>query len=61
MTVGILSYSLYLWQEPFAVGGDGALLFRIAALAACAVGSYVLVERPPDFAFQRPTGAARKP
>jgi peptidoglycan/LPS O-acetylase OafA/YrhL len=42
--IGILSYSLYLWQEPFAMQGRPAL--SVPALAGCAIGSYFLVEQP---------------
>jgi peptidoglycan/LPS O-acetylase OafA/YrhL len=43
-TIGALSYSLYLWQEPFAMHGRPAL--SVLALAGCAIGSYFLVEQP---------------
>jgi peptidoglycan/LPS O-acetylase OafA/YrhL len=55
--VGVLSYSLYLWQQPF-IGVEGALnlrghwmllmnpIARIAAIATCTAISYYLVERP---------------
>jgi peptidoglycan/LPS O-acetylase OafA/YrhL len=46
VTVGVLSYSLYLWQEPFAVQASGPVGLRVAALVACAIASYLLVERP---------------
>lgn len=44
--LGQISYSLYLWQEPFCA--DRAMRSGYFALAAlvCACGSYYLVERP---------------
>ena len=45
--VGALSYSLYLWQQPFlSPHVTLALPVRVAALVACAVASYYLVEKP---------------
>jgi peptidoglycan/LPS O-acetylase OafA/YrhL len=45
--VGTWSYSLYLWQQPFlAEHASLALPVRVAALVACAVASYYVVERP---------------
>jgi peptidoglycan/LPS O-acetylase OafA/YrhL len=55
--IGILSYSLYLWQQPF-IGIEGVLnlkgswtfllnpVARLAAIATCTAISYYLVERP---------------
>jgi peptidoglycan/LPS O-acetylase OafA/YrhL len=51
-TIGVMSYSLYLWQQPItehpfplrSIPLDLAL--RICCLAACAAGSYYLVEQP---------------
>ena len=55
--IGVLSYSIYLWQQPF-VGKSDALILsgnwtllrnpvaQLAALAICALVSYYLVERP---------------
>lgn len=48
--VGTLSYSLYLWQQPFLNRGSSATLamfpINVCAAAACALLSYYLVERP---------------
>jgi peptidoglycan/LPS O-acetylase OafA/YrhL len=45
--VGTLSYSLYLWQQPFlANAGHLPMAVRLAAIAAAALLSYYLVERP---------------
>jgi peptidoglycan/LPS O-acetylase OafA/YrhL len=48
--VGTLSYSLYLWQQPFLNRGSSATLamfpINICAAATCALLSYYLVERP---------------
>ena len=50
VTIGILSYSLYLWQQlflvPHATERVRTLPWAIFAAIACAVASYVLVERP---------------
>jgi peptidoglycan/LPS O-acetylase OafA/YrhL len=45
-TLGLLSYSLYLWQQPFTVVRSWPLFPSLAALAACALASYFLVEQP---------------
>jgi peptidoglycan/LPS O-acetylase OafA/YrhL len=42
--VGVLSYSLYLWQQIFL--GPHLRWWSLGAIAACASGSYWLVERP---------------
>jgi peptidoglycan/LPS O-acetylase OafA/YrhL len=50
IAIGVLSYSLYLWQNPFLLGDMSNvwttfpqnLIFGIAA----ALGSYYLVEKP---------------
>jgi peptidoglycan/LPS O-acetylase OafA/YrhL len=50
--VGVLSYSLYLWQQPFLdsdIGSAPALILRLLAVAACSVASFFLIEQP----FQR--------
>jgi len=55
--IGVLSYSIYLWQQPFLgktdalnLSGDWKLLLnpfvQLPAIAVCAVLSYYLVERP---------------
>jgi peptidoglycan/LPS O-acetylase OafA/YrhL len=60
--IGVLSYSLYLWQQPFSsLYGEGSNLTlylsghwrllanpvaRVAALSLCTLLSYYLVERP---------------
>jgi peptidoglycan/LPS O-acetylase OafA/YrhL len=46
--VGRLSYSLYLWQQLFLTGPGPHLpvLFALAAIFACAILSYELIERP---------------
>jgi peptidoglycan/LPS O-acetylase OafA/YrhL len=48
--IGTLSYSLYLWQQPF-LNRDGtewlnAFPTNLLLVVACALGSYFLVERP---------------
>lgn len=43
--VGTLSYSLYLWQQPFA-GTSLPAWLKLAGALACAHASYYLVERP---------------
>jgi peptidoglycan/LPS O-acetylase OafA/YrhL len=47
--VGVLSYSLYLWQQPFLTWSRNALQsfpLNVALALAAACGSYYLVERP---------------
>jgi peptidoglycan/LPS O-acetylase OafA/YrhL len=48
--IGALSYSLYLWQQPFLNRSSQALLnsfpMNLVAAFACAVASYYLIERP---------------
>ncbi len=45
--VGTLSYSLYLWQQPFLnETATGALAWRLAAVFALALASFYLVEQP---------------
>ncbi len=47
--LGALSYSLYLWQQPFAgnkLVGDLAVSWRLAGLFALAFASYYIVEKP---------------
>jgi peptidoglycan/LPS O-acetylase OafA/YrhL len=50
VTIGVLSYSLYLWQQlflaPHATEWVRTLPWAVFAAIACAVASYVLVERP---------------
>jgi peptidoglycan/LPS O-acetylase OafA/YrhL len=45
--LGVISYSLYLWQEMF-TGDNNARFFpwKLLAILACAELSYWLVERP---------------
>jgi len=49
--LGLMSYSLYLWQQPFLFqglsgAGPGRILVHAAAAFLCAELSYFLVERP---------------
>jgi peptidoglycan/LPS O-acetylase OafA/YrhL len=47
--VGLLSFSLYIWQQPFAELWPHSVLLRIPRLAgafASAIASYYLIERP---------------
>jgi peptidoglycan/LPS O-acetylase OafA/YrhL len=45
--VGTLSYSLYLWQQPFLnAKSPASLTFRLAGLVAFALASFYLVEQP---------------
>jgi peptidoglycan/LPS O-acetylase OafA/YrhL len=46
--IGRISYSLYIWQQLF-LGGSGPRLpmpFALAAILACALFSYAVIERP---------------
>ncbi|HKO11610.1 MAG TPA: acyltransferase [Acidobacteriaceae bacterium] len=59
--VGVLSYSIYLWQEPFLAPKHlGSLPVCLIAIAACASLSYYFVERP-GLAFRRVIGASLLP
>jgi peptidoglycan/LPS O-acetylase OafA/YrhL len=47
--IGTLSYSLYLWQQPWLTGGQTrwkSFPLNVAAACICAVLSYSLIERP---------------
>ncbi|MCG8423256.1 MAG: acyltransferase [Proteobacteria bacterium] len=48
--VGVLSYSLYLWQQPFLNRGSDALVsnfpLNIVCMVAAALASYYLIEKP---------------
>lgn len=45
--VGVLSYSIYLWQQPFfAEGNTMPIGLKLLAILGCACLSYFLVERP---------------
>ena len=48
--IGVLSYSLYLWQQPFMPAGSSYFLQRfpwnIGAVAVAALASHWLIERP---------------
>ena len=62
--VGIMSYSLYLWQEPFLNHRSTAPLtswpVNLVAAFACATASYYLIERP-FMRMRRPPPAAAPP
>jgi len=45
-TIGVLSYSLYLWQQPFTVSDQHSAWQAVLMLTGCAVASYRLVEKP---------------
>jgi peptidoglycan/LPS O-acetylase OafA/YrhL len=44
--LGVISYSLYLWQQMFTAGHSWPFPVPFVALFVCAEGSYWLVERP---------------
>jgi len=44
--IGTLSYSLYLWQQPFLYWKTDNLVGRFAIIGVLAVASYYLIERP---------------
>ena len=52
-TIGVLSYSIYLWQQPFLdadhVFSAVSLLISLLAVAMCSTGSFLFIEQP----FQR--------
>jgi peptidoglycan/LPS O-acetylase OafA/YrhL len=45
-TIGVLSYSLYLWQQPFTEDRSLSTIQAMLMLSGCAVASYILVEKP---------------
>lgn len=45
-SIGVLSYSLYLWQQPFIAEHPRSVPLALLMLTACAVASYFIVERP---------------
>ncbi len=51
--IGLLSYSIYVWQQPFLDSEGAAFVNRfplnLIAVAAVSAGSYFLIEQP----FQR--------
>ena len=44
--IGVLSYSLYLWQQPFAVGRHYSVVVSVLMMIVCALASYFIVEAP---------------
>ena len=44
--IGVLSYSLYLWQQPFIAHHPRSVPLALLMLTACAVASYFVVEKP---------------
>jgi peptidoglycan/LPS O-acetylase OafA/YrhL len=48
--IGVLSYSIYLWQEPFLDSKGNSPFqsfpFNLLAIAACSLCSFFLIERP---------------
>ncbi len=44
--LGQISYSLYLWQEPFCANPQMRSGYWVLAALACAIASYYVVERP---------------
>ena len=44
--IGVLSYSLYLWQQPFTFEQEYPKALALLLLTACATASYFVVEKP---------------
>jgi peptidoglycan/LPS O-acetylase OafA/YrhL len=44
--LGRISYSLYLWQQPFTHWAGPSILFRLPSTIFCAAMSFYFVERP---------------
>ena len=44
--IGVLSYSLYLWQQAFTEGHKHSPVVALLMLSGCAVASYFLIEKP---------------
>jgi peptidoglycan/LPS O-acetylase OafA/YrhL len=64
VAIGLISYSLYLWQQPFLDRASSqwwaAFPANLLLAVACAVASYFLVERP-SFALRTRLEKRRKP
>ncbi len=45
-TIGVLSYSMYLWQQVFTLNHEYSWFIALPLLGGCAVLSYILVEKP---------------
>jgi peptidoglycan/LPS O-acetylase OafA/YrhL len=49
-TLGVVSYSVYVWQELFMLlapkNGTVGILFHLVTISLCALGSYEYIERP---------------
>ena len=58
--IGVLSYSLYLWQEPFTSESKHSIVVSLLMLSTCAVASYFLVEKPMLRAGKFFTSRARR-
>ncbi len=57
-SIGLLSYSLYLWQQPFLNRHSAAWItafpLNLMLAALCALGSYFLIERPiREYGYRR--------
>ena len=44
--IGVLSYSLYLWQQPFTLADRASLVVSLVLLVSFATTSYAVVEHP---------------
>ena len=44
--IGVLSYSLYLWQQPFTFEQEYPKILALFMLTSCATASYFLIEKP---------------
>jgi len=44
--IGVLSYSLYLWQQPFSLEHNFGITASLLLIFGCALASYFLVEKP---------------
>ena len=55
MGLGIVSYSLYLWQQPFLMLTRGGVsqIACVTLAIACAIGSYHWIEQPARFCLNR--------
>jgi peptidoglycan/LPS O-acetylase OafA/YrhL len=59
--IGVLSYSIYLWQQPFLLNAPSlSLPIALLAVAVCATGSYYLIESPSLRLRARLSGRARQ-
>lgn len=46
ITIGLWSYSIYLWQQIWLYSWGFPLIFKFFGILCCSIGSYYLIEKP---------------